>query len=415
MERNGMKRIRKWTGRVCGMLLSLFVAGGLHAAVPDSAEVRHPLTHSLGVDLRPAYILPSNPSIGGGDGYGMGIRRAASFHLKYGFRLHPASRLGQAYPHTVQGIGVSYNLFGAPHALGNPWAAYLFQRSRIAGIGHYLSFDYEWNFGASFGWHPYDRLLNPRNTTIGSKINAYLNLGFFLNARLSPVWRLLAGVDLTHYSNGNTHIPNAGLNTVGGRIGLVYIFSPLPDKTPLRPVSTPTPVRERFGDRMSYDVILYAATRAKGVLLNREAYILPGKFGILGVQFTPMYRFSRRLRAGISLDGQYDETANIYSDELHAVGEEPQFYRPPLREQIGIGLSARGEFTMPFFAINVGIGHNLYSTKGDLRGVYQVVALKVAVARHLFLHVGYQLQKFHEPNNLMLGLGYRFHGGFAGW
>ena len=59
------------------------------------------------------------------------------------------------------------------------------------------------------------------------KINAYINLGFFLNAKLSRYCNLLVGADLTHYSNGNTHLPNAGLNTIGGRIGLVYTLNPI--------------------------------------------------------------------------------------------------------------------------------------------------------------------------------------------
>jgi len=39
--------------------------------------------------------------------------------------------------------------------------------------GRYYKFDYEWNFGASFGWKKYDGLYNPQNEVIGSKINAY--------------------------------------------------------------------------------------------------------------------------------------------------------------------------------------------------------------------------------------------------
>jgi hypothetical protein len=52
---------------------------------------------------------------------------------------------------------------------------------------------------------------------------------------------------------------------------------------------------------------------------------------------------------------------------------------------------------------------NLIYSGGDMKGFYQILALKTYVTRHLFLHVGYQLSKFKDPNNLMLGLGYRFH------
>lgn len=49
----------------------------------------------------------------------------------------------------------------------------------------------------------------------------------------------------------------------------------------------------------------------------------------------------------------------------------------------------------------------LYKGK-DTKGFYQILALKTFLTRNLFLHTGYQLSKFKDPNNLMLGLGWRF-------
>ena len=74
-----------------------------------------------------------------------------------------------------------------------------------------------------------------------------------------------------------------------------------------------------------------------------------------------------------------------------------------------MGLSLRAELVMPIFSINAGLGRNLVCHGDDTQGFYQILALKTYVTRHLFLHVGYQLSKFKDPNNLMLGLGYRFH------
>ena len=44
-----------------------------------------------------------------------------------------------------------------------------------------------------------------------------------------------------------------------------------------------------------------------------------------------------------------------------------------------------------------------------MRNFYQILALKIDLTHSVFLHVGYNLRNFHEPNYLMLGLGYRFH------
>ena len=43
-----------------------------------------------------------------------------------------------------------------------------------------------------------------------------------------------------------------------------------------------------------------------------------------------------QLKAGLSLDGQYDETANIYTNGERRPNGDPTFYRPPLRQQIGV-------------------------------------------------------------------------------
>ena len=364
------------------------------------------IIHKIGFDVRPSYVAPTSKFLKD-DGYGNGLtlRKAASFHLKYGFQLNPNSKEGQLYPHTYQGIGVSYNTFGNRQEVGNPWAAYVFQSSRIAKISSRLSFDYEWNFGASFGWHPYDDNNNYRNKIIGSKINAYINLGFLLNWQLAAGWQLTTGIDLSHFSNGNTQYPNAGVNTVGGRIGLVHTF-----RANAGTVMTGRRTTQRIKPHISYDIVLYGASKRKGVIKPDEAYLAPGSFGVLGFNFNPMYNFHQYFRAGASLDVQYDESANIkeyeadYNDQA-----EHRFYRPPFKEQLAVGLSVRGELVMPIFTINVGIGYNVYHKCTDTQGMYQILALKTSVTRNLFLHVGYQLSKFKDPNNLMLGIGYRFH------
>ena len=86
------------------------------------------IIHKIGFDVRPSYVAPTSKFLKD-DGYGNGLTlpKAASFHLKYGFQQNPNSKEGQLYPHTYQGIGISYNTFGNRQEVGNPWAAYDFQ------------------------------------------------------------------------------------------------------------------------------------------------------------------------------------------------------------------------------------------------------------------------------------------------
>lgn len=66
---------------------------------------------------------------------------------------------------------------------------------------------------------------------------------------------------------------------------------------------------------------------------------------------------------------------------------------------------------MPIFSINIGFGRNVIYKGKELKGFYQTLALKSDIYKNLFIHIGYKLHDFHDPNNLMLGLGWRFGNG----
>ena len=364
------------------------------------------LTHRVGLDIRPGLMAQDNPFFKGENEAGKPIRHALSTHLKYSFQFSKDSEIGRLYPHAYQGIGVSYHYLDNQRELGSPVSVYAFQGSRIARLSRTLSLDYEWNFGASFGWKKHDAFTNAYNGAVGSKINAYINLGFLLNWQLAPRWNLTAGLDLTHFSNGNTHYPNSGVNLIGARIGVVRTFGPAAEEASRETVELP--VRERFQPHFTYDLIIYGATRKRAMLNEGSPYMIPGSFGLVGLNFHPMYNFNRYFRAGVSLDAQYDESANVENHYAGGGPDDPKFFKPPFREQFSVGFSARGELVMPIFSINLGVGYNVFQKGKDTQGWYQILALKTSLTRHLFLHVGYQLSKFKDPNNLMLGLGWRF-------
>lgn len=364
------------------------------------------LTHRVGLDVRPGLMAQDNPFFKGENEAGKPIRHALSTHLKYSFQFSKNSEIGRLYPHAYQGIGVSYHYLDNQRELGSPVSVYAFQGSRIARLSRTLSLDYEWNFGASFGWKKHDAFTNAYNGAVGSKINAYINVGFLLNWQLAPRWNLTAGLDLTHFSNGNTHYPNSGVNLIGARIGVVRTFGPAAEEASRETMELP--VRERFQPHFTYDLIIYGATRKRAMLNEGSPYMIPGSFGLVGLNFHPMYNFNRYFRAGVSLDAQYDESANVENHYAGGGPDDPKFFKPPFREQFSVGFSARGELVMPIFSINLGVGYNVFQKGKDTQGWYQILALKTSLTRHLFLHVGYQLSKFKDPNNLMLGLGWRF-------
>lgn len=126
-----------------------------------------------------------------------------------------------------------------------------------------------------------------------------------------------------------------------------------------------------------------------------------------------MYNLNYKLRFGVSLDGVYDGSANVYTEDAlveydAGSGSSRRKFRAGHSESACARTFGRAEYVMPFFTIGVGLGTNVLG-RGDLRGLYQVFALKINVTRSSFLHIGYNLQDFQTPNYLMLGLGFRFN------
>lgn len=373
--------------------------------------------HHIGVNARPSYLMPTHRFFRGENELGKRLDKSGSAHLQYSFSFPSGSHFGKLYPTAYQGVGVAFNTFFDHKEIGDPAAVYVFQGARLAQFSQKLSLDYEWNFGVSFGWHPYDpyadlhRYVNEYNVVVGSRVNAYINFGLLLSWRPIDNWTLSAGIDLTHFSNGNTYYPNAGVNTVGGRIGVARSFGPAIQRQNAAGKTTEysSTSGKKFSRLMTYDVLVYGAGRAKGLIWNDVPYIAEGKFGILGLNISPLYRVNKFFRAGASLDIQYDESANV-GEYVAGTGDDGniRFYRPPLNEQLGIGLSLRAEFVMPIFSVNIGFGRNVIYKGDELKGFYQTLALKTDLYKGLYLHIGYKLHDFHDPNNLMLGFGWRF-------
>ncbi len=364
--------------------------------------------HRVGLEARRGYLFPTNRFLQGNNNLKKILRSSMSAHVKYSFQSSPGSCDDRIYGGAYQGLGVAWYKFGDPQELGNPTTFYLFQGARIARIASRLSCNYEWNFGLSTGWKPYDETTNPYNKVIGSHLNAYLNVNFYLNWMLLRHLDLFSGVSLTHFSNGNTQIPNAGLNAIALQLGVVGNFN-------RRDHSIPKVVRglvPRFHRYFNYDLVLFGSWRRKGIAIGDARYALPDAYTVLGVNFATMYNLSYKFRLGVSLDAVYDGSANVYlaNTLVEEGGSAPQeFVKPALEKQLALGVSGRIEYVMPYFTVGIGLGTNVLHGGGDLKSLYQVLALKIQTTRNTFLHIGYNLHNFQTPNYLMLGVGVRFN------
>lgn len=392
--------MKMWKILMAAMALCLAVA----ARAEDSTAVSRQKVHRLEIEAVPGLILHTNDFLRGNNSEVRTMNHAFTAKVKYAFAPPPGSMEAARYKGVYQGVGLAWHDLNPQ--LGHPLSLFLFQGATIKTLAPRLSLDYEWNLGLAYGWKKYDAVSNPDNRVIGSKMTAHISVDFYLRYRLSRQWDLNLGASVTHYSNGNTSIPNAGLNIAGLKVGAAYYFRER-GRVGAPPSSNNTSPSSK---RWTWDLTLYGAWKRKGLETEAGSYAIPGKYGVVGINVNPLYRINRWLNVGPSLDASYDASANLEFDiptgDRFQEPTEADVRMAPWYRRVALGLSGRVEFTMPYFTINFGIGHNIVNAQtDDLEGFYEILALKVHILRKTYVHIGYSLYDFYYPNNLMLGLG----------
>lgn len=410
---------------LCAAVLTLSAAPtyASESVAPTPADSTT-LQHSFSLDVRSGFVTQHHDLFRGVNATGTPINASASAHIQYAFRFPSASRLGRIMPSAFQGVGVAPYTFFNHEVMGTPVAFYVFQGAEVARFSESLSLDYEWNFGASAGWH--------RNLVVGTKFNAYINLGLMLKwqpglcssafCRSLGGWTFAAGLDMTHFSNGDTTLPNVGTNIIGARISASRAFGATAgmaadggsaarvDIRQLRREARTELSRKSFLKRTELDVILCGTVNAETITYQDKEYKLDGKFGVAALHINPLYRVTPCFLVGPAVDVQYNEGINLadHVAGINPVTDEIRFHRPPLAEQLAAGLSLRVELQAPIFAVNLGFGHNIIYKGPELGGFYYLAALKTFVTDSLFMHVGLKVCDTESSNNLLLGLGWRF-------
>ena len=383
-----------------------------------------PVIHRLEAEVIDGAVLHTNRFL---EGYNPEVRTMNQYfttRLKYAFMPSPDSEEARIYKGGYQGVGLGYHHLN--NQIGNPVSAYLFQGATIKTLSSKLALNYEWDFGVAYGWHSYNESDRVSNHVIGSKMTAYMDFGVYLRWILSRQFDLNIGLTASHFSNGNTSMPNAGLNVASAKVSLAYYLN----RPEQQPADGPLPV---FQKHWSTDVVVFGGWKRRGAETALGSYTLSDTYGVVGVNINPMYNLNHWLNVGASLDLYYDHSANLKVEdstvppddgetekESASEGEtgdavstssESRVSAPSWYRQVTAGLSVRAEYVMPYFTINFGIGHNLINAgSAHFRGFYEILALKAALTPKVFLHIGYSLYSFQYPNNLMLGIGYRFGG-----
>ncbi len=321
-----------------------------------------------------------------------------AIEVRYGWQSNNPDSWQSLFRYPSYGFGWYNGFVGNPKVLGIPAGLYgfisfpLFQFKRNEIV-------LEPALGLSYDLKPYDPDKNSENDAIGSRVNVYFNLNLGGRYRLTREVDLLYGWDITHFSNGRTFEPNAGLNMIGPNIGIRYNFNALQNKVDNS--ANPTKILEARPELSYYrkarpvrqgNFLLYLAT---GLVQTEKDKGSDKQYSTFSSTFEYQYVFTEKNGATIGLDAFYDnslkeshptETYDFYGAHL---GYDLMFWQLTIRFQTGTYLTRKGL---------------------DLKGNYFFrPALKFDATRHLFFQLGLKTKNGFIADWIEYGLGLRLN------
>ena len=332
-----------------------------------------------------------------------------SLSLRFGFRSTGNNWQDFAFGMPYLGFGLYVADFPTKREVfGNPIALYMFHGGKILNFTRRWSWHYEWHLGMAFNWNYFDPIDNPQNIVIGSSTTAYASINTYTRFRITPRLDVNAGIGFSHFSNGAHRLPNRGMNLITPFVELAYSLDnrerTIVQATPIAP-----PVR--FEPRIDYDFKFTLSSRQIAVdTINIGSRYFNHNFPVLGFSFTPLVVPNFRYKYGLSLDVVYDQSSNArawrewYNGQLH-----DRVRLAPFGERFAVGLSVRGEITMPTYTFFANIGYNFIRHTNEPR-TYQIIGIKIYPREELFATFGVRATQFSRAQYLYWSLGYTFQG-----
>lgn len=239
-----------------------------------------------------SFSYETGPMISNGTDWGKEVKDAVDYgalDFQIGWRKISNTTFNYLYRYPTLGLGFNSALKNYEE-IGRPQSIYGFMEFpfSIRGLDKKVNFGYFTQLGVGFNLKPYDSLDNPSNRYIGSRVNGYINLGFYSTVKISERTDFQASFGLKHFSNGAAKKPNAGINLFPLNLSMKIKLGNI-NPIPISSVEIPEKELRSF-----WNLALYTGIR--NYEIGDPSYFRGG----LGVSylFEPAYKY----RFGIGLD-----------------------------------------------------------------------------------------------------------------
>lgn len=324
--------------------------------------------------------------------------------------------IGMTFYHANFGVNFENNP-EVGEALGSVYALYPFinyplnsnEQSQVTfklGVGlgyltkHFEQYDNYWDYA------------------IGSHLNAAVNLSFEYRQRVGRRFMTVASFGLTHFSNGSTKLPNYGLNTFSGALGLgYYLRSP---RVSLTPASRPELKPFEFDNKrfLTFDLDYGVGFKNVSQTLGGDTIHYYWVHDLAGYLVVPITQFSRvgiGLALVLDMSDQTLPNHQVDGNGIHIqINDEqghPHTYDIKTYQMTKLNFNLSYIMTMNrlsyYFEFGWHLKYNLFTdlSKGN---IYQKVTARYQLYDNIYANIAL-MTHFGRADFLCFGLGYRFN------
>lgn len=172
------------------------------------------------------------------------------FGVNFSYQTYGKKEWHQHHGYPLMGLSLQYFELGDPEVLGQVVAIFPNITLKIADRPGWMV---QFRVGSGLAWlnRPYDRLTNPSNTSIGSRLNNATTFRLVLGVPLGRRWSVFAGGSFSHFSNGAAQMPNLGINIPALSASLRYTPEPVDADQRVKWETTKRPAG-RFGAQVYF-------------------------------------------------------------------------------------------------------------------------------------------------------------------
>ena len=257
------------------------------------------------------------------------------------------------------GVKLSIIDLGSPTFIGKAYTRHPFMKFYLLKNNRKFTPTITAGAGPAYVEKIFNRHSNYKNAAIGSHINAFLQLQFDLNIRVTDNIYVFTGLALSHLSNGSFKKPNAGANILSTKIGAGYSFYE-PKKQPLV---------DGFATYAAQKNWSYRAIVSGGL---KRIDIGGDQFGVLSMSFEASRKHLAFTRFSGSFDIFYD------ASDYHAIHHQ-LYYNGSINRLQTIKAGAAVGYELLFgekIATNIQLGAYLHTEHKAVGSVYQRFTLR---------------------------------------